>query len=31
MGVRKSPVWTDTPPLPAEMQVEITSACNLRC
>jgi radical SAM protein with 4Fe4S-binding SPASM domain len=24
-------LWTDAPPLPAELQVEITSACNLRC
>jgi radical SAM protein with 4Fe4S-binding SPASM domain len=31
MGVRTAPVWTDAPPLPAELQVEITSACNLRC
>jgi radical SAM protein with 4Fe4S-binding SPASM domain len=23
--------WTDAPPLPPELQVEITSACNLRC
>jgi radical SAM protein with 4Fe4S-binding SPASM domain len=23
--------WTDAPPLPGELQVEITSACNLRC
>jgi radical SAM protein with 4Fe4S-binding SPASM domain len=23
--------WTVTPPLPAELQLEITSACNLRC
>ncbi|MDT5035400.1 MAG: hypothetical protein QOE03_585 [Micromonosporaceae bacterium] len=23
--------WTDAPPLPADLQVEITSACNLRC
>ncbi|MGC9665642.1 radical SAM/SPASM domain-containing protein [Planosporangium sp. 12N6] len=26
-----SPTWTDAPPLPGELQVEITSACNLRC
>jgi radical SAM protein with 4Fe4S-binding SPASM domain len=25
------PAWIDAPPLPAELQVEITSACNLRC
>jgi radical SAM protein with 4Fe4S-binding SPASM domain len=24
-------LWTDVPPLPEELQVEITSACNLRC
>jgi radical SAM protein with 4Fe4S-binding SPASM domain len=23
--------WSDTPPLPPDLQVEITSACNLRC
>jgi radical SAM protein with 4Fe4S-binding SPASM domain len=23
--------WTDAPPLPAELQLEVTSACNLRC
>jgi radical SAM protein with 4Fe4S-binding SPASM domain len=23
--------WADAPPLPTELQVEITSACNLRC
>jgi radical SAM protein with 4Fe4S-binding SPASM domain len=23
--------WTDSPPLPAELQVEVTAACNLRC
>lgn len=26
-----SALWSDTPPLPADLQVEITSACNLRC
>ena len=32
MSVDTSPrVWTDAPPLPTELQVEITSACNLRC
>ncbi|AEV82996.1 coenzyme PQQ synthesis protein E [Actinoplanes sp. SE50] len=25
------PALTDTPPLPAHLQVEVTSACNLRC
>jgi len=25
------PVWTDAPPLPDELQLEVTSACNLRC
>lgn len=23
--------WTEAPPLPAELQLEVTSACNLRC
>jgi radical SAM protein with 4Fe4S-binding SPASM domain len=31
MAVLASQAWTDAPPLPAELQVEITSACNLRC
>lgn len=26
-----APLWAEAPPLPAELQVEITSACNLRC
>ncbi|NJC70318.1 radical SAM protein [Planosporangium thailandense] len=29
--VETAPPWIDAPPLPAELQVEITSACNLRC
>jgi radical SAM protein with 4Fe4S-binding SPASM domain len=31
MGTATVTAWTDAPPLPAELQVEITSACNLRC
>jgi radical SAM protein with 4Fe4S-binding SPASM domain len=27
----QGPLWTDAPPLPAALQVEITAACNLRC
>src|SRR5438876_8228966 len=23
--------WTDAPPLPTDLQLEVTSACNLRC
>jgi MoaA/NifB/PqqE/SkfB family radical SAM enzyme len=26
-----APAWAEAPPLPAELQLEITSACNLRC
>src|SRR5438093_7138189 len=26
-----TPAWTDAPPLPTELQLEVTSACNLRC
>jgi radical SAM protein with 4Fe4S-binding SPASM domain len=31
MSLVAATAWTDAPPLPAELQVEITSACNLRC
>jgi radical SAM protein with 4Fe4S-binding SPASM domain len=31
LDVRLAPQWTDAPPLPGELQVEVTSACNLRC
>src|SRR5689334_6767039 len=30
MGPAMTP-WSDAPPLPPDLQVEITSACNLRC
>jgi radical SAM protein with 4Fe4S-binding SPASM domain len=31
MAAATATAWADAPPLPTELQVEITSACNLRC